>query len=86
MALYQSDSSRQAESDAMAAPGVFWGHSAGSPEDLRHAEECVRKARLNPDELHDLRAQLPIGATGTTGQRVIRIDRVLKRLEKEASQ
>lgn len=86
MALYQSETSKQAELDALAAPGVFWGHSSGGLENLAIAETCLREGNLSAKQLHDLRTELPIGASGTTtGQRIARIDRVLKRLEKEAS-
>jgi hypothetical protein len=62
---------------------VFWAGN-GSQESLAAAESQLRLLKLTPDQLHDLRAGLPLECGGTTGQRVARIDRVLKRLEKAA--
>jgi hypothetical protein len=74
----------EAEARADFAVGRFWGVSSGAPGDLEDTEECVRECKLSGDALHRLRCRLPLGASGTTGSRVARIDRVLKSLEKGA--
>ena len=86
MALLQRAETKQARADGCQAVKVFWSGEDISDGDLQRAEACIRKANFSARELHDLRADLPLGATGTTGARVMRIDRVLKRLEKEAGQ
>jgi hypothetical protein len=78
--------SKKAIADARAAVKRYWGETAGGEDDLAAAELAIRAADLSSNEFHDLRAVLPVGATGTTGQRVVRIDRVLKRLEKASGQ
>jgi hypothetical protein len=62
----------------------FWGVSNGADGDLTATAECLGECLLGKKDINELRAELPIGATGTTGMRVSRIDRVLKRLEYEA--
>ena len=62
----------------------FWGASNGSEADLADTEKCLRGCQLHRSDLHRLRRGLPVGAAGTTGSRVARIDRVLKSLEHEA--
>ena len=62
----------------------FWGVSNGAEGDLQATTECLNECSLCKKDINELRAELPVGATGTTGQRVVRIDRVLKRLEYEA--
>jgi len=86
LALLGGPSKAQRHADAHEALAYFQGHSAGGLEDFQRLERIVRAARFDIDQLHDLRTQLPIGIGGTTGQRVSRIDRLLKRLEKEAGQ
>jgi hypothetical protein len=78
--------SKKAIAAARAAVKHYWGETAGGEADLAAAEAIIREAGLSSDEFHDFRAELPIGAAGTTGQRVARIDRVLKRLEKASGQ
>ena len=86
MALLEREVTKRARSDGCQAVKVFWSGQDIGDGDLKRAEECIRKANFGAKALHNLRAELPIGATGTTGARVMRIDRVLKRLEKEAGQ
>ena len=62
----------------------FWGASNGSEADLADTEKCLRDCQLHRPDLHRLRRGLPVGAVGTTGSRIARIDRVLKSLEHEA--
>jgi hypothetical protein len=66
---------------AKSAVNRFWGVSNGSMGDLRATAEHLKECSLGKKDINELRAELPVGATGTTGQRVSRIDRVLKRLE-----
>lgn len=75
-----------AENRASACNAVdrFWGVSNGAQGDLEATVTCLKDCCLTKNDFNELRARLPIGATGTTGQRVSRIDRVLKRLEYEA--
>ncbi len=63
----------------------YWGASDGGNVALEHAECELRKLDIPLTQLHVLRGGLPLGCEGTTGQKVTRIDRVLKRLEREAS-
>jgi hypothetical protein len=80
-----TDKSKQAHVDAVDAPEVFWQQTAGGNDALEFAEQVMRDGGLSPKDLHTMRLKLPIGATGTTGSRVLMIDRLLKRLEKETS-
>ncbi len=87
MALLQRSETKQARVDGCQAVKVFWSGQDISDGDLKRAEVCIREANFSARELHDLRAELPLSSiTTTTGERVARIDRVLKRLEKEAGQ
>jgi hypothetical protein len=70
--------------DARLAVQVYWGSSTGGSYALADADSRLRDAQLTLEQLHQLRVNLPIGCDGTTGQRVERIDRVLKGLEYEA--
>ena len=69
---------------AQNAVNRFWGVTNGAAGDLDATIECLGDCSLSKNDLNELRAKLPIGASGTTGMRVSRIDRVLKRLEYEA--
>lgn len=85
MSLLRRNKSR--ESDQAAAKNAvdrFWGVSNGAPGDLAATEVCLRECQLNCDDYRKLRVALPLECGGTTGARVARIDRVLKRLELEA--
>ncbi len=85
MDFFRKKTDRQlANESASNACQRFWGMSNGAPGDLLATEGILRECKLDPGEIADLRAGLPLGAAGTTGARVARIDRVLKRLEKEA--
>jgi len=59
----------------------FWGHSSGDPASLKAAAIKLSELDLSLNEINELRADLPLGGAGTTGDRVRRMDRVLKRLE-----
>jgi len=61
----------------------FWGESNGSEEAAATCRSELRSFKLRPDELHELRDLLPGVRVGTTGERIARADRMLKRLEKE---
>ena len=74
----------EAEARAKNACDRFWGVSNGSPGDLEDTEKCLRECKLTNHDISKLRAALPLECGGTTGARVARIDRVLKRLEHEA--
>ena len=87
MALLEREVTKRAREDGCQAVKVFWSGENISDGDLKRAEECIRKANFSARALHDLRADLPLSSPmTTTGERVMRIDRVLKRLEKEAGQ
>lgn len=59
----------------------FWGHSSGDPAALKAAAIELSELDLSLNQISELRADLPLGGAGTTGDRVRRVDRVLKRLE-----
>ena len=61
----------------------FWGVSNGSEVAASTCRSELRKLKLRQSELHELRDTLPGVRVGTTGERVVRVDRMLKRLEKE---
>ena len=76
------------EARAAEAAGLvkqFWGPSDGGETALAEARTGLEGLKLSPAQLHDLRADLPPPNPGTTGQKIQRIDRLLKRLEKEAA-
>jgi hypothetical protein len=83
---FRKSAAERREATAKAARNIttiFWAGS-GSETSLLDAEAEIRALKLTPDQLHDLRAGLPLGSGGVTGAKVARIDRVLKRLEKSA--
>ena len=61
----------------------FYTRSNNSDGQLLEAADSLSALRLSRDQLSNLRMTLPIAASGTNGEKVARIDRVLKRLEKE---
>ncbi len=78
---------RKADSDGMqAASGIvtnFYSKSNNSDGALLEAADRLEKLSLSRKQLSDIRMLLPVKASGTNGEKVARIDRVLKRLEKE---
>ncbi len=47
---------------------------------VQAAREMIRKLKLSPKQLTELRYDLPDGGSGTTGSRVVGSNRMLKRL------
>ena len=68
---------------ALEALRDFWGVSNGSDAAASTCRSELRDLKLRPSELHELRDTLPGLRAGTTGERISRADRMLKRLEKE---
>ncbi len=69
---------------ARLAVETYWGESNGGFLALATAEDCLRESKLKIEQIRTLRTNLPLGCQGTTGQKVAKIDRILKRLEHEA--
>jgi len=63
---------------------AFWGSSDGGELALNTATGALEEQKLTLSQIGALRAGLPPAGPGTTGDRIRRIDRVLKRLEHQA--
>ena len=61
----------------------FWGVSHGSEMAASTCRSGLLKLKLRQAELLELSDFLPSTRVGTTGERIARVDRMLKRLEKE---
>ncbi len=79
MALFEDDLTESANNLVIR----FCRRSNNSDADLLAAANELRALELSRDQLSDIRMCLPVHCGGTAEQRVLRIDRALKRLEKE---
>lgn len=86
MAVLRKRADRQAAAfeSAKAAVKGFWAGN-GSEESLATARARLKELRLTREQIHELRAGLPLGNPGITGTKVTRIDRALKRLVHETA-
>ena len=69
---------------ALAICSTFWG-SNGSPGAHESLRSQLRVMKLSSAEIHELRDDLPVGATGLVGAKVTRVNRFLKRLIHETA-
>lgn len=63
----------------------FYSHSNNSDSALLEAAGKLRGLGLSRSQISDVRMIIPVACDGTARQKALRIDRVLKRLEKEAA-
>ncbi len=78
MSLFKKSGFDSAAADA--ALVGFWGKSNGGFGAMTECEQGVRDAKPTEKNLYALRAGLNTCVQGTTGDRIRRVDRMLKRL------
>ncbi len=82
--LSRKNQANEGDSDEASRIAVaFYTKSNNSDKALIEAARRIKGLDLTREQISDIRMCLPVSCGGTGGQKVARIDRVLKRLEKE---
>ena len=86
--MFRKSASERAAEKVAAASAIaaqFWGPTNHGPTEQADVAAQLAGLKLSRAQIEEIRIGLPLGCEGTTGARIQRIDRILKRLEHAAA-
>lgn len=86
--MFKKSAAKKAEEKIKVARAIasgFWGPTNRGPNEQADVTAELAGLKLTRAQIEEVRIGLPLGCEGTTGARIQRIDRILKRLEHAAA-